>query len=156
MVLGQWAQGVRISFSWTDTAWFSDYGKGETVCIFSRWLHLVVTQSCDSWGGKESDTIERLNWTELDWAPNWTELNWATEQNWKLTFPFVLSLLLPNFHGSHTFPRTLNSTYIYEGFTVSHLENIAFGLQYADHLVFLFFFFFGVELLYNVMLLSAI
>ena len=26
---------------------------------------------CDSWGHKESDTTERLNWTEL----NWTELN---------------------------------------------------------------------------------
>ena len=26
---------------------------------------------CDSWGRKESDTTERLNWTEL----NWTELN---------------------------------------------------------------------------------
>ena len=22
---------------------------------------------CDSWGGKESDTTERLNWTELNW-----------------------------------------------------------------------------------------
>ena len=22
---------------------------------------------CDSWGHKESDTTERLNWTELDW-----------------------------------------------------------------------------------------
>ena len=22
---------------------------------------------CGSWGGKESDTIERLNWTELNW-----------------------------------------------------------------------------------------
>ena len=29
---------------------------------------------CDSWGRKESDTTERLNWTEL----NWTELNAAT------------------------------------------------------------------------------
>ena len=53
----------------------------------------------------------------------------------KVTFPSVLSLLLPNFQGPHAFPRTLNSTYIYEGVTVSHLENIAFGLQYADHLV---------------------
>ena len=24
---------------------------------------------CDSWGGKESDTTERLNWTELNWWP---------------------------------------------------------------------------------------
>ena len=27
---------------------------------------------CDSWGRKESDTTERLNWTELDWAAVWT------------------------------------------------------------------------------------
>ena len=25
---------------------------------------------CDSWGGKESDTTERLNWTELNWYTN--------------------------------------------------------------------------------------
>ena len=33
---------------------------------------------CDSWGHKESDTIEWLNWTEesdtIEWL-NWTELN---------------------------------------------------------------------------------
>ena len=33
----------------------------------------------DSWGRKESDTTERLKWTEL----NWTELNW-TEYKEKL------------------------------------------------------------------------
>ena len=27
---------------------------------------------CDSWGSKESDTTERLNWTEL----NWTDSDW--------------------------------------------------------------------------------
>ena len=27
---------------------------------------------CDSWGQKESDTTERLNWTELNWC-NWEE-----------------------------------------------------------------------------------
>ena len=54
----------------------------------------------------------------------------------KVTFPSVLSLLLPNFQGPHTFQRTLNSTYIYEGFMASHLENIAFVLQYADYPVF--------------------
>ena len=25
---------------------------------------------CDSWGRKESDTTERLNWTELNWDPD--------------------------------------------------------------------------------------
>ena len=28
---------------------------------------------CDSWGRKESDTTEWLNWTELNWS-NWSEL----------------------------------------------------------------------------------
>ena len=28
---------------------------------------------CDSWGHKESDTTERLNWTEL----NWTDYKWT-------------------------------------------------------------------------------
>ena len=29
---------------------------------------------CDSWSHKESDTTERLNWTELNWRkPNWDE-----------------------------------------------------------------------------------
>ena len=31
---------------------------------------------CNSWGHKESDTTERLNWTEL----NRTELNWTKEK----------------------------------------------------------------------------
>ena len=30
---------------------------------------------CNSWGCKESDTTERLNWTELNWCrPNWYKL----------------------------------------------------------------------------------
>ena len=27
---------------------------------------------CDSWGRKESDMTEQLNWTELNWYPMWT------------------------------------------------------------------------------------
>ena len=27
-------------------------------------------ECCDSWGRKESDTTERLTWTELNWAPS--------------------------------------------------------------------------------------
>ena len=30
---------------------------------------------CDSWGRKELDMTERLNWTEMNW--NWNELNWT-------------------------------------------------------------------------------
>ena len=39
---------------------------------------------CDSWGRKESDTTERLNWTEL----NWTELS-----NMSIAIPAFLSFL---------------------------------------------------------------
>ena len=31
---------------------------------------------CDSWGHKESDMTERLNWTQLNWV---TELNWLKQ-----------------------------------------------------------------------------
>ena len=30
---------------------------------------------CDSWGRKELDTTERLNWTELNWAPSPCEVS---------------------------------------------------------------------------------
>ena len=33
--------------------------------FFSIYLHALAC--CDSWGRKESDTTERLNWTELNW-----------------------------------------------------------------------------------------
>ena len=36
---------------------------------------------CDSWGRKESDTAERLNWTEL----NWTEVSFS----WYFFFPLL-------------------------------------------------------------------
>ena len=32
---------------------------------------------CDSWGRKESDTTERLNWTELNWI-KWDTIFWVT------------------------------------------------------------------------------
>ena len=28
---------------------------------------------CDSWGCRESDTTERLNWTELNWIAKWSQ-----------------------------------------------------------------------------------
>ena len=31
---------------------------------------------CDSWGHKESDTTEQLNWTELNWSTN-ESINWG-------------------------------------------------------------------------------
>ena len=48
---------------------------------------------CDSWGRKESDRTERLNWTEL----NWRRRLWGT---FKITFklPITLLLFLFNYH----------------------------------------------------------
>ena len=50
-------------FEWTPGV---GNGQGGLVC-------------CDSWGCKESDTTERLNWTELNWTepglPKWAWLN---------------------------------------------------------------------------------
>jgi len=42
---------------------------------------------CNSWGRKESDTTERLNWTELNWKGNWRpeknlELNKSMPGTW--------------------------------------------------------------------------
>ena len=37
---------------------------------------------CNSWGRKESDTTEQLNWTELNWVVSivdWTKTNTSTE-----------------------------------------------------------------------------
>ena len=38
---------------------------------------------CDSWGLKESDTTEQLNWTELNWTMLWNGSELVTEQNKK-------------------------------------------------------------------------
>ena len=43
---------------------------------------------CDSWGRKESDMTERLNWTEL----NWTGLDAMILVFWMLSFKPVFSL----------------------------------------------------------------
>ena len=66
-----------------------DWGQeemGATEDEIARWHHLLDGHEfewtpgvgdgqgglacCGSWGHKESDTTERLNWTELNWAPN--------------------------------------------------------------------------------------
>ena len=36
---------------------------------------------CDSWGHKESDTTERMNWTELNWTESLTRVPRA--HSWK-------------------------------------------------------------------------
>ena len=47
--------------------WFSEHGFGWTPGVGDRQGGLMC---CDSWGCKESNTTEQMNWTEL----NWTEL----------------------------------------------------------------------------------
>ena len=36
------------------------------ICMCQNWRSFLPC--CDSWGCKESDTTERLNWTELNWV----------------------------------------------------------------------------------------
>ena len=43
--------------------WLDEHESGWTSGVGDGQGGLV----CDSWGRKESDTTERLNWTELDW-----------------------------------------------------------------------------------------
>ena len=45
---------------------------------------------CDSWGGKESDTTERLDWTELNWMSSWGNLFSSLD----LKLPLFVSLIL--------------------------------------------------------------
>ena len=50
---------------WTELNWTDQETKIAKLCIF--WNEIQST-CWDSWGHKESDTTERLNWTELNWA----------------------------------------------------------------------------------------
>ena len=44
--------------------WLNGHGFGWTLGVGDGQRGLVC---CDSWGYKQSDTAERLNWTELNW-----------------------------------------------------------------------------------------
>ena len=76
----------------TDAGW--DWGqeeKGTTEDKMAGWHHRLNGREsewtpgvgdgqggpacCDSWGGKESDTTEWLNWTELNWN-SWNVFTW--------------------------------------------------------------------------------
>ena len=51
---------------------------------------------CNSWGCKESDTTERLNWTELNWLKSWSLSplsNFRTFSSLQeVPYPLVISL----------------------------------------------------------------
>ena len=44
---------------------------------------------CNSWGRKESDTSEQLNWTELNIS--WSGLFWKIRKQWKSSGNFIIS-----------------------------------------------------------------
>ena len=54
----RWLDGITDSMD-VESEWTPGVGDGQggLAC-------------CDSWGRKESDTTERLNWTELNWIPS--------------------------------------------------------------------------------------
>ena len=56
---GWMASPIRCTWVWVNSE--SWWWTGRSGC-------------CDSWGRKESDTTERLNWTELNWQDYWASL----------------------------------------------------------------------------------
>ena len=52
--------------------WLNRHGFGWTLGVGEGQGGLV---SCCSWGRKESDTTEQLNWTELNWALAHTQIH---------------------------------------------------------------------------------
>ena len=55
---------------------------------------------CDSWGSKESDMTERLNWTKLGhYTPKWL--------SYTVILVYIRSLLIPNFQSIHFSPTSL-------------------------------------------------
>ena len=82
-----WPPDVKTWLTWKDPDAGKDWGqeeKGTTEDEMVRWHHRLDEHGfgwtpgvgdgqrglacCDSWGCKESDTTERLNWTELNWC----------------------------------------------------------------------------------------
>ena len=55
--------------------WFCCHGQGGLVC-------------CDSWGRKESDMTEQLNWTELNW------ITWRKTSQYNLQLTLILWILI--------------------------------------------------------------
>ena len=72
---------------------------------------------CDLWGGKESDTTERMNWTELNWTdvqqagltqfPFCASLKFWISWSKSLSTGFVKSIVIPtnNVNHGHSAPK---------------------------------------------------
>ena len=67
--------------------------------------------SCDSWGRKESDTTEPLNWTELNWSREVNDDDQLQHQNQPALIPQKTLYLLSSFLCFH-FPFLLFWNYI--------------------------------------------
>ena len=88
----RWLDGITDLMDMSLSELWDGDGQGGLAC-------------CDSWGRKESDTTEWLNWTELNRAFfgiaflwNWNE-NWLFPVLWPLlSFPNVLAYWAQHFH----------------------------------------------------------
>ena len=88
-----WPPHVKSWLTGNDSDVGRDWGQEEKrttqdeMAEWHHWLHGCksewtlgvgdgqgVLACCDSWGCKESDTTERLNWTELNWRCSWSFL----------------------------------------------------------------------------------
>ena len=96
-----WPPDVKRWLIWKDSDAGKDWGqeeKGTTEDEMAGWHHrldghgFVWTpgvgdgqgglECCDSWGRKESDTTEWLNWTELNWT-EWLTTLWNGPEIWE-------------------------------------------------------------------------
>ena len=115
--------------------WLGEGGKGTTVDEMAGWHHWLNGREfewtpgvgdgqggltcCDSWGLKESDTTEWLNWTEL----NWTECTGG--HSYTLLYMNISAYFV--YHTLKSFTSYLMSEYLQERlfFCVYKTENIA-------------------------------
>ena len=90
-----WEQGEKGTTEDEMTGWhhqLNGHGFGWTSGVGDGQGGMVC---CDSWGHKESDTTERLNWTELNWKcpimginyTNYTIVTcWIVYSHWKIRY----------------------------------------------------------------------
>ena len=62
-----WGQEEKGTIGWD--GWMASLTRWTWVWVNSgSWLWTGGLACCDSWGRKESDTTEQLNWNELNWS----------------------------------------------------------------------------------------
>ena len=82
---------------------------------------------CDSWGRKELDTTEPLNWTELNWRFTWLHTLGCLALRW-VTIPLWLSWVIKSFLYS-------SSVYSCHCFLISSasVRSVTFSVLYHAH-----------------------